>query len=109
MDQKIDAFIEALILGILSDESLKSLTDEEKKAYREKLKGHFDTLILETLLNRLDEKQVAELHSLGDRPEELEAKLEEYASLVPGLIEDIEDRLKNEFEALKQGLTLSSD
>lgn len=106
LDQKLTAYLEILVSEILAQPSLQGLTEEKKKEYAEKLRLHFSDLIVETLLNRLEEDKLAEIKNLTKKPEELEAKLQEYAATVPDLAEDIEERLKRESKALKQNLQL---
>lgn len=93
----------------MADSSLQNLTEDKKQEYAEKLRLHFSDLIVETLLNRLEGEKLAEIRGLLDKPQELETKLQEYASTVPDLAEDIEERLKRELEALKQNLQFSEE
>lgn len=104
MDQKLDAYIESLVLGIMADPGLNILPQQEKDQYAQRLRDHFNKLIMDTLLNRLAPEQLAEIEKLKENPQELENKIEEYAASTPNLAQDIEDRLNREFETMKQAL-----
>ncbi len=104
MDQKLDAYIESLVLGIMADPGLNVLPQEEKDQYTQKLRDHFHKLILDTLLNRLSPEQQAEIGKLKENQEEMENKIEEFAISIPNLAQDIEERLNREVEAMKQAL-----
>lgn len=104
MDEKLDAYIESLVLGIMADPELSNLPQQEKDQYAQRLRDHFNKLIMDTLLNRLSPEQLAEIEKLKDNQEEMENKIEEYAASVPNLAKDIEERLNREVEAMKQAL-----
>lgn len=104
MDEKLDAYIESLVLGIMVDPELSNLPQQEKEQYQQKLRDHFHSLIIDTLLNRLAPEQLSEIEKIKDQPELMEEKMEEYAASVPNLAKDIEERLTREVEAMKQAL-----
>lgn len=104
MDEKLDAYIESLVLGIMADPELSNLPQQEKEQYKQKLRDHFHSLIIDTLLNRLEPEQLSEIEKIKDQPQVLEEKIEEFAASVPNLARDIEERLAREVEAMKQAL-----
>lgn len=105
INQKIDAYIEGLVLGILAHPSLQNLNPQQREEYAQKLRGHFYNLILETAFGQMNPEQIADLKAnLGDS-QKLEEKIEEYSSLIPGLAEDIEIRLQKEFDVMKMTLS----
>lgn len=108
INQKINAYLEALVLGILADPSLQNLTPQEKEEYAQKLRNHFSDLMLQTAFNRMSPEQLADLKANLDDPQKLEGKIEEYSSLIPGLAEDIETRLQKEFDVMKLSLSKTS-
>ena len=105
MDEKLDAYIESLVLGIMADPGLNILPQQEKDQYAQKLRDHLHKLILDTLLNRLSPEQLAEIEKIKDNQEEMENKIEEFAISIPNLAQDMEDRLNREVEMMKQALT----
>lgn len=104
MDEKLDAYIESLVSEIMADPGLNNLPQQEKDQYAQRLRDHFNKLIMDTLLNRLSPEQLSEIEKIKDQPELLEDKIEEYAASVPNLAQDIEERLNREVEAMKQAL-----
>ena len=104
VDQKLNAFIESFVVGILAHPSLQNLSEEEKQSYAQKLRSHFSDMVLETLINRLTPEQLSDVQaSVGNLPA-LEQKIEEYAATIPGLSQDIEERLKREFDQMQKAL-----
>ena len=94
-------YIKSLIAEIFASPGYEKLTKKDKDKIAKNLDVHFQDMILETLINRLDDEQVKDVRSVMKKPKVLEQKLEEYAALVPGLAADIEERLKREVKALK--------
>lgn len=105
INQKINAYLEALVLGILADPSLQNLNPQEKQDYAQKLRDHFSNLMLETAFNRMSNEQIADLKANLQNPQELDKKIEDYSSQIPGLAEDIEIRLQKEFDVMKMSLS----
>lgn len=107
IDEKLDAFLESQVSEVLSAPGLQTLTAQQKEEYATKLRTHFQDLVIDTLLNRLEDDKLKEIEELSkNNPQLLEEKFQEYAAMVPGLAEDIEIRLKQEVSALKQNLQL---
>lgn len=107
MDEKLDAYIESLIAAVMANPGLTAMAEQEKQQYKQKLRDHFHSLIIDTLLNRLEPEQLSEVEKIKDNPQALEEKIEEFAASVPNLAQDIEERLTREVEAMKQALISS--
>jgi len=107
IEEKLDAYLESQVSEILADPALQNLTPEQKEEYTTNLRTHFQDLVIDTLLNHLEDDKLKEIEELSkNNPQLLEEKFQDYAAMVPGLTEDIEDRLKRETVALKQNLQL---
>lgn len=100
----MDAYIESLVTAVMVTPELAAMAEQEKEQYKQKLRDHFHSLIIDTLLNRLSPEQLSEVEKIKDQPQALEEKIEEYAVSVPNLAQDIEERLGREVEAMKQAL-----
>lgn len=101
MADTLSNYIESLIAEVLASSGYEKLDKKDKDKIVKNLDAHFQDMILETLINRLNNEQVEDVRGAIKKPKVLEQKLEEYAALVPGLAIDIEDRLKREVKALK--------
>jgi len=99
--QKSFPLIESLIDDLMAGPGYKDLSAEKKTAMADKLRGHIEGLIIESFINRLTEEQAKELRELLTSPEALEEKFEVYAATIPGLAQDVEGRIRREFEMLK--------
>jgi hypothetical protein len=99
--QKSFPVVETLIQELLASSTYGAMSVKDKEETADTLRGHVERLILETFLNRLDDEKVKELRGLMNDSEKMEEKFTEYAALIPGLAEDIEERVKREFQVLK--------
>ncbi len=98
-----DEYIDSLISDVLSSPGYKDLSEEKKLSIKEKLEDHFQSLVIDTTLNRLTKDQMQELKKVMEEDEsKMEEKMEEFASTIPLLAADIESRLDQEVEALKR-------
>ncbi len=104
INKQLDAYVDALIMGVLEAPSITKLPPEEKNKAREIIRDRFNKLIMETLLNRLNEEQIKDLESSLEDVKTLEEKIETYASSIPGLADDLENRLQRESAMLRENL-----
>jgi len=104
-DKQTKLYIESMVVTVLESPILKDLPPEKKKAIADKISIHMDDLILETLLNRLNKQQLDDVKSSLKNPDELEKKIEFYASSVPMFYDDLNNRLQREMVALSQTLS----
>ncbi|OGM29569.1 hypothetical protein A2630_01095 [Candidatus Woesebacteria bacterium RIFCSPHIGHO2_01_FULL_44_10] len=101
MDQKITAYIEALVLEVLQAPWYSGLEENKKEEIADKLRDYFNTSILDVLIDNLDSKQLQEVKSMMGDMDALEQKLEEYASQIPMLITHIENGLNEAVNKVK--------
>ncbi len=84
------------ILGI------KPGSEKEKGEILAELTEHFDALILETVVDNLDQKLLAEFKKVHEEsPDKLELWLQERASQIPGLASLIDRAISAEIEAIR--------
>lgn len=105
VDKQLGKYMESMVAAVLESGELKSLPQEKKQSIAAKISEHLDELVLETLFNRLNKKQLDDLRSAMGNPEQLEKKIEFYAASVPMLYEDLNNRLQREVVALSQTLS----
>lgn len=94
-------YIETSVKKVLDSPGYLTLRGDERDKLEKSLSEHFENMILETFMNRLTDNQVKEVQNTLSNPSILEEKFTEYAAQIPGLAQDIEDRLGREAEALK--------
>lgn len=99
MDQPIITPVEDAVKKVMEAASAAGLSEQEQKSLREKAEEHFNSLVIETLLNRLTDEQAGELERSVQEGKGVERKVRELAASVPGLSRDMEDRLDRETEA----------
>lgn len=102
MDQKITAYIESFVLGVLNLPNFVSLTEDQKANLAEKLRGKFYDVILTTTVDNLTDEQVLQLQNIPANSAEMEKKLEEFSSTLPHLASEIERKLNEEYQKIKQ-------
>lgn len=102
MDQKITAYFESLVLEVLQIPEFVSLNDEQKEKLAEKLRDHFNNIIIDMILDKLTAQQLNRIKDIpADSPEMIE-RLEEFATTSPFLITDMEKRLTEEVSKIKE-------
>lgn len=101
MDQKINAYIESLVLGILNTPAFANLVEPQKSEVAEKLRGKFYDVILNTTIDNLTDAQVVELQQIPVDSPLIEQKIQEFSSTLPNLASEIEKALNSEYENLK--------
>ena len=103
-DKKLSAYVEELVQSVLEAPRLKDLDDKSKEKAASTVRDKLDELVLETLSNRLPEEQVEDIRSSVGKSD-LEEKIENYASLIPGLAEDLENRLEREVIFIRNSMS----
>ena len=101
MDEKFDAYIQTLVLEVLSSSSFANLTDEQKNTAIEKIQAYFSSVVFDTLIDNLTPEQLESIKDMSLESPEMEEKLEELGSQVPFLASKIEENLGKEAEKLK--------
>lgn len=103
MTDELTTYLDGLIAEVLTAPGYQSLSADDQAAIKTKLTGHFQNMIMETMINRLSEDQVAELErAAADDPDKLTETTERIAATIPGLAIDIEERLKREAANLQK-------
>ena len=97
VENTLTNFVTDLVVSIVDSSAYRNLPTKERAELTEKLDDHFEVMIIETFLNRIDPDDAEELQELMEKDEAraLE-RMEEIAAVTPGLIQDIQDRLKRE-------------
>lgn len=101
MDQKINAYLETLVLEVLNSPQMTNLSDEQKSEKAQKIRDHFNEVIFETLINNLSSEQLNTLKNIGLESPQAQKKIEEYSSLIPSLSTKLEAALNAEAEKIK--------
>lgn len=102
MDQKINAYIESLVSVALTSSAMANLGEDQKGTQAEKIRNYLSNIVLDTVIDRLTTEQLLEIQNLEVSSPQMADKLEEFSSQIPFLINDIEKRLHEETENLKQ-------
>ena len=102
MDQKIASYIESLVLEVLSSANMANLPEDQKNAQAEKIRNRLNDTVLDTVIDKLNPEQLQQIQNLGAESLEMAAKLEQFSSQIPFLITDIEKRLNEETQNIKQ-------
>ncbi len=102
MDQKINSFVEGLILDVLQSPQLANLPEDQKSQVTEKLRDHLTNVVFDTVIDRLTPEQLQTLKDISMGSPQMTEKIEEYSSQIPFLSTTIEDALAKEVENIKQ-------
>lgn len=102
MDQKINSYIESLVLEVLQSNDFVSLSDDQKSKLAEKLRDHFNNVVLDTVIDKLTPQQLQMIKDLPADSPQMAEKIEEFSSQIPFLVTDIEKNLTGEAEEIKR-------
>ncbi len=96
-------YINSLVEQVLNSGQYQELEEQKREEIRGKLQEHFHNIIIDTAVNRMTDDQVEELNNaLEQGGEKTETKMTELSAQIPGLAEDIEERLNREAEQLQK-------
>lgn len=102
MSQPLDNLIEDKVEEILSSPSYQSLDNKKREELQLKIEEHLKILILESFVNRLNERQSQKIiNLLENNPEEAYKKIREFSVKNEALVEDLEPRINREVEKFK--------
>lgn len=104
MNDAFTTYIDSFVSGVLNRPGIAELPAEKKDLVAQQIRDRVNELVLETLFTRLGEEELKDIRGAIGKPEALEQKLELYASSVPGLAEDITNRLERESAFLHASL-----
>lgn len=102
MDQKINSYLESLVLEILQIPEFVHLADEQKSRLAEKLRDHFNNVVLDTVVDKLTAEQLKSIQDIPADSPQMADKLEEFTSTMPFLIKDLELRLDQQVSQIKK-------
>lgn len=102
MDQKINAYLDSLVLEVLNSPNFVNLPQDQKTAASEKVNNVLNKVIITAIIDRLTPQQLEVIKSLDPNSAEMEQKIEEYSSQIPGLMDVLEQDLNKTVSDLKQ-------
>ena len=102
MDQKINAYLESLVLEILQIPQFAKLPDEQKNTVAQKIREYLNGTIIDMVIDRLTPEQLNAIKDLPARSPEMEDKIEEFTSTMPLLAQDMEGKINQTVSDIKQ-------
>ena len=98
----VENYIEQKTEEIISSPSFQAIEEEKKKSLKKKINTHLNRMVIETFVNRLDERDARRLTNLiKNSPEKARKELGELAASTSGLSEDLEQRIDKEAKKFK--------
>lgn len=102
MDNRINAFLESLVLEVLQTSPIGQYPQPQKDEYVQKLRDYFNTVIFDTMIDNFTPEQINILKEIPIDSPQMRDKIEEFASITPLLLEKIEKVLEEEVVKVKQ-------
>lgn len=102
LEKNIEEYIDGLVNEALGASVFASLSPEQKEEVKNKLYNHFYQVILDTTIDNLNEEQVSQLEVLDPESPEMEEKIRLFAAQIPNLAQEMEQKLDEEVEKIKQ-------
>lgn len=100
MDQKINAYIESLVMEVL---------EVQKDLFPEKIRDHFHNVVFDVILEHMSTEDLNSIKDIPMESEEMAQRIEEISSGIPFLLVEIEKKLKEEVEAVKNNPSFLKD
>lgn len=97
----VDEYIESLVTQCLLIPKYANLPADQQQQAKDQLTDRFYNLILDTVVDKLNDDQVAELSALPPQSPEMEAKIEQFSALIPNLMQDMQTALIKEVEVIR--------
>lgn len=108
MDQKITAYLDSLVTDVLSSSQYAQISQDQKSAWVEKINNYLNGVVIDTVIDSLTPAQIETIKDLPPDSQEMEDKIEEFASTQPLLAQDIEEQLNQAVAGIKQNPQLLS-
>lgn len=102
MDQKINAYLDSLVLEVLNSPMFANLPEDQKTSLSEKINDYLNAVIIGAIIDRLNPEQLNVIKSLNPQSIEMESKIEQYASQIPLLADELEEKLNQAVANIKQ-------
>lgn len=102
MNNIFGGFMENLVKECLQGAKFAYLAEKDKKEIAGKLRDHFYSVTIDTLIDQLSESQVNQIKGLDPKAPEMEQKMAEFAASIPGFAFVLEDKLKAEMDKILQ-------
>lgn len=101
MDEKLQAYIDSLVAEVLQSPSLDGFSEGQKKEYASKVQDHFNNVIFDTTVDLMTDEQLNYIKDTPMDSPQMPQKMTEIAAQIPGLAQELEKRLRQEVESLK--------
>ncbi|OGE25521.1 hypothetical protein A3C26_02310 [Candidatus Daviesbacteria bacterium RIFCSPHIGHO2_02_FULL_39_12] len=108
MDQKITAYLNSLVAEVFSSPQFAQIPQEQKSAWVEKINNYLNGVVIDTVIDSLTPEQINVIKDLPPDSQEMEDKIEEFASTQPLLAQDLEKQLNQAVANIKQNPQLLS-
>ncbi|TSC87448.1 MAG: hypothetical protein G01um10147_625 [Microgenomates group bacterium Gr01-1014_7] len=102
MDNVFNDFLENLVNECLQGAKFAYLSEKDKKEIARKLRDHFYSVTIDTLVDQLSDEQINQIKGLDPKAPEMEQKMAEFAASIPGFAFVLEDKLKIEMDKILQ-------
>lgn len=106
INQSINDYLQSLVSECLQAPGFINLSLEQKNQIVGQIQEHFYQAVMETLVGRLNEQQFSQIEQLNPNSPEMAEKIQLLAAQVPGLAADMEKRLRQDVEYIKQNSRL---
>lgn len=106
VNENIEQYLDNLVAECLQAPAVAVLPQEEKSAFAQQIRDHFYQVALEVLVDKLTEEQFKQIENLDPLSPEMVEKIQILSAQVPGLAGDLEKKLQQDVEFIKQNSKL---
>lgn len=102
MDDTFEQFTENLVNECLKGAKFAYLPNTEKKEIAAKLRDHFNSITINTLIEQLSDEQISQISGLDPADPKMQQLMSEFSASIPGFAFILEEKLKKEMDVILQ-------
>lgn len=106
VNEGIEGYLDDLVVYCLQTPGLVHLSYDQQDRFASKVRNYLYQTVLETFVARLNKEQFSQIEYLDPAGPEMVAKIQQLSSQIPGLSDDIEEKLQGDMEYIKQNSKL---
>lgn len=102
MDQKVNEVLDNMVSQVLASDMYVNLPEDQKSSLAPKIRTHLNGVIIDTMVDRMSDEQLNAIKDLPADSREMEDKIEKFATAMPNLAQDLEEKLNQAVIDIKQ-------
>lgn len=106
VNEGIEDYLDDLVVYCLQAPGLAHLPYDQQDRFASKVRNYLYQTVLETFVGGLNKEQFSQIEYLDPSSPQMVAKIQQLAAQIPGLSDDIEQKLQEDMEYIKENSKL---